>query len=63
MAIFEDSMADLASHAVSAMLQRGPESNYFVYRSSESQKLRVLGIYRSVITVVVRDPVLDMLPV
>lgn len=55
MAIFEDSMADLAAQAISAMLKRGPEGNYFVYRSSESKEVRVLGIYRSV-TLVVEGP-------
>lgn len=52
MAILEDSMADLAAQAIPVMLQRGPESNYLVYRSSDSQEVYALGIYRSVTPVI-----------
>lgn len=55
MAIFEDTMADLVAQAIPVMLQRGPESNYLVDRSSKSQELSVLGIHRSV-TLVFNGP-------
>ncbi|KAI7781349.1 hypothetical protein LA080_014783 [Diaporthe eres] len=45
MAIFEDSMTDLAAQAIPVMLQRGPESNYLVDRSSQSREVSVLGIH------------------